>query len=112
MATIKSYTGLEQSKKLAEFLPLESADFQSKTIESNADADVDDVSYVIHPCWSLAALLSVLPRVNIEKEISSDDTYNYRIKAYIRDGYIGDWYDNPVDACVELILKLHELNLL
>ena len=73
MAKIKSYTDLEQSRKLAEILPLESADmyyisgdecdicFGSGVYEEIADwlsngtprpADI--------PCWSLSALLSAL----------------------------------------------------
>lgn len=33
MATIKSFTDLEQSKKLAEILPIESADMHSEAID-------------------------------------------------------------------------------
>jgi hypothetical protein len=121
MQSIKSYTDLEQSKKLAEILPLESADmcyqvgedldgYLTKTIYTPLMHTPYNDDYV--PCWSLSALLGVLPRVDIEKEICSDDTYDYRLKAYIGDGYIGDWYDNPIDACVEMIIELSELKLL
>ena len=80
MTTIKSYTDLEQSKKLAEFLPIETADFQNKTIESNSDEDVDGVSYVIHPCWSLAALLKLLP-----SEFTTENKFGkYKYKIEIR----------------------------
>lgn len=106
---------MQQSKKLAEILPLESADmwYEDRGLiiprlgtipKEHTDTEVS--------CWSLAALLNVLPRVDVEKEIFSNDTYNYRVKAYIGDGYIGDWFDNPVDACYEMILKLHELKML
>ena len=122
MATIKSYTDIEQSKKLEEILPLESADYfhapdagivVTEPYKLNEDDETVITAYKgAIPCWSLAALLNVLQRIDIEKEICSDDTYDYRVKAYIGDGYIGDWYDNPVDACVAMIEKLHELNLL
>ena len=110
MATIKSYTDIEQSRKLAEILPIESADFQSKTIESNADGNVDDVSYVIQPCWSLSALLSVLPKT-INHETLFIETSPVLWHIGYRNVYTART-DNPVDACYELILKLHELNLL
>ena len=122
-----NYTSIEQSKKLAEILPLESADQtwariaiaganlgvpEEMQYRHNGDMPFQYYSGIGIPCWSLAALLSVLPRVDIEKEICSDDTYDYRVKAYIGDGYIGDWFDNPVDACVAMIKRLHESNLL
>lgn len=138
MASIKSFTSLEQGRKLAEILPLESADMFYQYILPKSDKIMHNPQignpsnslkwhnkgYVLSgkepirmdefcvPCWSLATLLSVLPRIDIEKEICFDDTYDYRVKAYIGDGYIGDWFDNPVDACVAMIEKLKELNLL
>ena len=118
MATIKSYTDPEQSRKLAERLPLESADGGWYGTNNPFAANTTYWLYTKYteraalPCWSLAALFGVLPHIDIEKKIYSDDTYGYRIKAYIRDGYIGDWYDNPVDACYDMIMRLNELNLL
>ena len=121
----KICTSIEQSKKLAEILPLESADMhyatwtildgefivfpnQGSTIENLQE----DYGNQIIPCWSLAALVGILPRVDIEKEIWFDDTYSYRVKAYIDDGYVGDWFDNPIDACYDMIITLHEQKLL
>ena len=130
----KNCTSIEQSKMLAEILPLESADmwwaeryagrvenyeyiveekpvyYLSFTKPSEENYSQDTIKDI--PCWSLAALLSVLPRIDIEKEIYSDDTYEYRVKAYIGDGYVGDWFDNPIDACYDMIIKLHEDKLL
>jgi len=64
---MKAYTDLDQSKKLAEILPIESADMflamngilpvMSKYID---DGLVPGDATAI-PCWSLAALLDVLP---------------------------------------------------
>ena len=70
-------------------------------------------------CWSLAALLSVIP-----KHINEYNTL--RIDIGEKDFSI--WYDgigvgvntelpnitmeNPVDACVEMIIKLHKNNML
>ena len=110
MTMIKSYTDIEQSRKLAEFLPIESADFQNKTIESNADVDVDNVSYVIYPCWSLAALLNVLPKI-----IKHETLFVETSASLWHVGYRGIYTVrsvNLVDACYEMILKLHELKML
>lgn len=103
MATIKSHTDIEQSKKLAEILPIESADMyywcgEELRIGGYRAMDID---YDI-PCWSLAALLNVLPSATLD---SSDDHY-YRVHCM---GRYTEWYDNAIDACYEIILKLHEL---
>ena len=121
---MKSYTTVEQSKKLAKILPLESADAFYVTAKEPVEIFpiFGFITYehlkeqTTHkraiPCWSLAALLSVLPRIDIEKEMWSDDTYDYRVKAYIDDGYIGDYFDNPVDACYDMIITLNKDKLL
>ena len=117
---MKAYTDLEQSKKLAEFLPLESADMiyiPMMDIDSMSNSgffnipecysfnEFKDSDTKPLPCWSLAALYSVLPTFTLD---SSDDKY-FRIHCCKK---FSEWHDNPVDACCELILKLKELNLL
>ena len=75
MATIKSYTDIEQSKILAEILPIKSADmcYVIDYAESNIygtdhfKLEVDTYGLEAQkrdniPCWSLAALLDVLPK--------------------------------------------------
>ena len=103
MATIKSHTGIKQSRRLAEILPIESANMyywcgEELRIGGYRAMDID---YDI-PCWSLAALLNVLPSATLD---SSDDHY-YRVHCM---GRYTEWYDNAIDACYEMILKLHEL---
>ena len=118
---MKSYTDIEQSKKLAEILPIESADMgwyyscnpQAARNQMWVGTKPENVDV---PCWSLAALLSVLP------ESIYDNTNEYsqlefskRSVAYhdMNDGIkVGSIKDNLVDACYELILKLHELKML
>ncbi len=128
---MKAYTDLEQSKKLAEFLPLESADgfwgyhdkwcsegdewegyedypraepYLEYTREENEwKEDKSDV-----PCWSLAALLSVLPNGTRVLKSVTDDTYHCDCPKRT----IDKWYDNPVDACMAMIENLHELKAL
>jgi hypothetical protein len=117
---MKSYTDIEQSKKLAEFLPLETADMMYHSVEDeygsgafvatskiitnglkNDDFHIDDI-----PCWSLAALLGVLPNENIL--VKTTDGEYYCLAEYV----ITKHYDNSVDAYVAMIERLHELNLL
>ena len=140
MATTKSYTDIEQSKKLAEILSLESADgfwsyhdkwcsegdewegyedypraepyLEYTRKENEWKEDKSDI-----PCWSLAALLGVLP------DFIGDygKCLYYDVGGYYC-GYMvdGDFMltieetnaDNQIDACYEMILKLHEQKLL
>ena len=123
MATIKAYTDLEQSKKLAEILPLESADmFYNEEPDETYPKDIVDTKYPMiiregqkHyleeygiPCWSLAALLSAIPNY----KLSSEHNYHSCAAETPFGKETVDWFDNPVDACYEMILKLYELKML
>ena len=66
---MKSYTDIEQSKVLAKILPIESVNMcfniynnmpHIMTPYSNKFFNTEPPAFLI-PCWSLAALLSVLP---------------------------------------------------
>lgn len=111
---MKSYTDIEQSRKLSDILPIESADMyywcgEQIRIGSYKAIDID---YDI-PCWSLAALLSVLPEGIIENYYApylQKENGKYSI-AYGDDELLCI-ADNPIDACYEVILKLRQLNLL
>jgi hypothetical protein len=120
---MKSYTNLEQSKILSKILPLESADMTYRPI-----MDIDSMSnsgflntpecYPFNefknstikplPCWSLAALLDVIPEVSLNT--FKDGKWNAMVQH--DDKMIYEDKDNPVDACYEMILKLHELKML
>ena len=109
MATIKSFTDISQGRKLAEILPLESADMYYEYIGIpvvNVGTSNYNENGQIIPCWSLAALLDVLPNENIL--VKTTDSEYYCIAKDIMTKH----YNNPVDALYELILKLYELNLL
>ena len=145
---MKTYTDLPQSKKLAEFLPLESADMCYGYIapyefsDRMYDGGYDDVPYPKDflkrnpnfsedeydgslPCWSLAALLSVLPFhliVNNQRYTFSmikgldknGETYAIKYAIFNTTFYLHltDFYNNPVDACYEMIIRLNELKML
>ena len=146
---MKQYTDIEQSSKLAEILPLESADMVYKPImgiDSMSNAGFLDTpkcypfdEYSKHsiikplPCWSLAALLATLPneiitdnkfechyQIDIRKYDGGDSTTLYQIAYGNNRGSSGSWHDmintgekeSLIDCCVQMILKLYELNLL
>ena len=126
---MKSYTDIEQSKKLAEILPIESADMNWHELPSiglfvRAFPYKHDngATEGIFPCWSLAALLEQLPYelcdddgnslyLQINKE---DDVYQlvYTDPHGDFESIETDRYEHFVDACYEMILKLHELKML
>lgn len=116
---MKAYTDLSQSKKLAEILPRETSDMFYWCGEDIrfGGYKAQDKDYDI-PCWSLAALLDVLPdKVVIDGHRWSLSMNKKRISYLGHMTYDGQLQisvesDNPVDACVDMILKLKEKNLL
>lgn len=120
---MKAFTSLEQSKKLAEILPLESADMWYSIVDDESFVCLErHYEHEQIPCWSLAALLDVL-----ESEINSEygETYLLNItkdgiwwyvdyiEQYDESSYIEtEPTEELIDACYEMILKLKELNLL
>lgn len=119
---MKSYTNIEQSKRLSEILPIDNADMCWVTDEIEplwgvleVESEPDDDFYVI-PCWSLAALLEALPqRIHDLYELELGKLYPTK-GWYVVYNYAGiDYYvknSNLIDACVEMIIKLHEDKLL
>ena len=69
-----------------------------------------------YPCWSLSALLGVLPdSIYDNTNEFSQLEFTKKSVAYhdMNDGIkVGSIKDNLVDACYEMILKLHELKML
>ena len=119
MAIIKSYTDIEQSLKLAEILPLESADMywwysgKRHYIEAMDDGDFNEGEGHIR-AWSLAALLNIIQKTTPYKMEHFGDK-KVQLTCVLGDKpwelIISD-FNNEVDACYEMILKLYELNLL
>ena len=129
---MKAYTDIEQSKKLAEILPLESADmawcnnsirgvnytdkFSANLYTTKEMQDVFnnalhgwDRYWELIPCWSLAALLDV---VSQEVSLNSFKDGNWNAMVQQNGKMIYSDADNPIDACYEMIIKLHEQKLL
>ena len=126
---MKSYTDIKQSKKLEEILSIDSADmwyweWPTAPSYNNYEHPMFHKGEDIHnvPCWSLAALLEQL-----DDRITDEDGNDYNLtiikedlqyQLYYHDSWgqaediETDYYDDMVDACYEMIMKLHELNLL
>ena len=133
---MKAYTDIEQSKKLAEILPLESADMYiykniffgalscfNGTTQVGEYVKLTDKENKAYPCWSLAVLLQVLP-LGIYDELDDRD-YELEINMidkmprYVR---LGDVYhsqfpydfekDTLLDNVVESIIWLNNNNYL
>lgn len=131
---MKSYTDLEQSKKLAEILPLESADMHYVLTDSDQETyspGLEKYYGVLPsiPCWSLATLLDILPneistdeewhskyQIDIRKYNGGDNTTLYQIAYGNNRGSSGSWHDmintgerqNLIDSCVDMVLLCKE----
>ena len=128
---MKSHTDIPQSKKLMEFLPHESADMyyqyvlpKSDRIKHNPEIGnpisalewynkgytmsgkepITMDEYCV-PCWSLAALLDVYPMCVGR----NSGTFRCWVDSKC---ICSDSFDNPIDACVDMIIKLKERNLI
>ena len=136
---MRAFTSIEQSKVLAKILPIDSADMYyeeccnlpevrvgnySLHLQCRAtDKDYKKLTYlVLSPAWSLAALLEQL-----DDEITDNDGNDYNLtiikegvqyQLYYHDEWYQaedietEWYDNMIDACVEMIIKLKDKGLL
>lgn len=115
---MKAYTSFDQSKKLAEILPVETADMFYR--DNGVDVKLiweHTAQKVTNPCWSLAALLDVLNKTayfmdeDASVDLSSYKTIEWDLGIINSDVELVT-ESNPVDACVEMIIKLKEMNFL
>lgn len=121
---MKAYTDKKQSKKLAEILPLDSADMSYTLDFDSGRYYITTVSYKswivpkyaqpdngfgqVIPCWSLAALLDVIKDYTLQTNTDGSVFVVCEGKKPI----ISDFYNNPVDACVDMIVELKDRNLI
>ena len=121
----KTCTDLTQSKKLIELgIDVKTADmYYFKHSLENYYSPIPLIGNysVIHdqiPCWSLAALIAVLPlETETHKQIPDGYKVYYYVESYMKrmgkEIYLStERHDNLIDACYEMIIKLHEQNLL
>ena len=113
---MKSYTDIEQSKKLAEILPPESADnvivsigdregvktvVMPKETFDTIRTPFSDIRNTI-PCWSLSASLRLIPNFNMFKR-----TIECRIETT---NHLIDKACDPIHAAFEMVCWLRENN--
>lgn len=116
---MKSFTDLEQSKKLAKILPITTIDFawnifsdgstrllrmDDWEVFENATSNVE-----IIPCWSLAALIDII-NTNYYTTLYHDGVaWNIDMIHHDNVKEKHSVYANtPIDACIEIIEKLYE----
>lgn len=116
---MKAYTDIEQSKKLAEILPIESADMFYRRNKVDVKLMWEHNAHKVKcPCWSLAALLNLLPSVITRKgkrmflTLEKAGAYNLYYKSPNRLDELWETKEDVIDACYEMILMLHEQKLL
>ena len=119
----KICTSLEQSKKLLELgVDVNTADMWWNFYYVTTDNTTPQIIHIDTPwvgsfnwnnepdnipCWSLAALLEVI-RNNGRYELQMYEGGYY----FAANGFMTESYFSPIDACVEMITKLKDLNLL
>ena len=113
---MKAYTDIEQSKKLAEMLSIESADMfwadgERPAVWNNKDISLDETDI---PAWSFVALLEVIPYSQVNFiSLPSNGENLFVIQVLCGEEWkFGNWKSNPIDACVEMIFELKEKDLL
>lgn len=119
---MKSYTDIEQSKQLAEILPIESADmawyssyakdgYSIRMLNDTYLLDMIGDEYDEIHAWSLAALMDLMPTC-VLSVLNKTDGNLYRIIKDTDERKETKFHCNSIAAAVEMILKLREKDLL
>lgn len=119
---MKNYTDIDQSKELGKILPIVSADMwyshyghpgYNPVIAYNGEqwflCQIRNSYHDDIPCWSLAALIELLPPIDNLKpmiDLEGNSIYYSGNNTPCTNG------DTLIDACYQMILKLKELNIL
>lgn len=131
---MKAFTDIEQSKKLTEILPIESADhhyvrkvtdFKGNPVDSEwshpmfGNPNSKYANYIVQnftsyeklPCWSLSALIELMCECRMER--TPLDQSGLFTHSFVDDYFNIRTYEeyDIIDAAVEMILKLNEQNL-
>lgn len=116
-----AYTNIEQSKMLASFLPVESADLRYLAKDDNGRDFFEDPEVITEPlkdsdipCWSLSALLAVMPKelcLNVEYLYTGDEDKRWVVYSRMKSDYF-HYASNPINAVIELIFELKSMALI
>lgn len=105
----KICTSQEQSQKLMELgIDVNTADMyydvNSYGIQSKPEVAVGKVWSKDIPAWSLTALIGLIPKFSLERDISNNAGYQLHYN------YNTIYYDEPVDAAFDMVCWLKENN--
>lgn len=121
----KVCTTIKQSRKLFELgIDIKTADMyymyrhweiDENTVGAQSDAHIgfnsdsyygadNGKTYHYVPAWSLTALLGLIPKFSLEKDVSGNEGYQLHYN------YNTVYYDDPVDAAFEMVCWLKENN--
>ena len=105
----KICTSIEQSRKLIELgIDVNTADMyydcNSYGIQGKPEVAVGTVWSKDIPAWSLTALIGLIPKFSLEKDISKNAGYQLHYN------YNATYYDEPVDVAFEMICWLKKYN--
>ena len=116
----KICTSIEQSQKLIELgIDVNTADmyYPNRVRGNNYPLPIDYkmgiplLSQEI-ACWSLSALLELLDYPQLSKDKLGSGRIGWMVSVYPDNcRYDSCWHDNPIDACVKMIIKLNELKI-
>ncbi len=130
---VKSYTSKEQSEMLIKLgIPIETADMEYMFLKKDGSKvsnvpfvkdgfEEPECCYTFIPCWSLTALINIIPQEIFDGEyiINITEGLNNRwILTYDHYERNNSFYglssgaDNLVDACYKMIIKLNKLNMI
>lgn len=128
---MKSFTDIEQSKKLAKILPINSADMmwddwslidEGWKLSVGYHPEIEkDYGRKCYPAWSLAALLDQLEDVVVDEngyeyqlQIIKEGVQYYLVYEGMLDAacYETSVFDDLIDACYEMIIRLKEKDLI
>lgn len=120
---LKYVTDVEQSLKLKEILGHKGYDcfyWRMKkesdfTLDHRTSRGIDDELFSYRggyetPAWTFSALLNLLPGFILSKDgDEKDENHKYR---FFTTGVWSEFFDEPIDAAMDLIVKLHEKGIL
>lgn len=121
----KICTSIEQSKKLMElgidtstadmYIDMNHEPIYIGVLPTNGDIDYESMNkHNLIPAWSLNALLELLELPTLLKDSIGKGKTGWMVTHYDVNGmrYDSNYFNNPIDACVEMIKLLHEQKLL
>ena len=72
--------------------------------------EVSDKEY-FWPAWSLSALLELLEYPALHKDKIGDGKEGWMVTCYPNGARMDSyWKESPIDACIDMIIKLKEIN--